>query len=56
MFTGTYKGNPAYNAVKPYDGEGNLIGGAQVLFAEVRSTAKVGRDGRRALAVLYRAR
>lgn len=28
VFTGTYKGNPAYNAVILYDTKGNVIGGA----------------------------
>ncbi len=27
IFTGTYKGNPAYNVVVLYDGDGNIVGG-----------------------------
>ena len=27
VFTGTYKGNPAYNVVLMYDQEGNIVGG-----------------------------
>lgn len=27
VFTGSYKGNPAYNAVVLYDGQGNVVGG-----------------------------
>lgn len=48
VFAGTYKGNSAYNAVKLYDGEGNLIGGTQVLFAEVPEHGELGEtaDGR----------
>ncbi len=48
VFTGTYKGNPAYNAVKLYDGAGNIIGGTQVLFAEVPEHGELGEtaDGR----------
>lgn len=33
VFTGAYKGNPAYNAVKLWDQDGNLIAGTQVFFA-----------------------
>lgn len=29
IFVGNYKGNPAYNAVVLYDGEGNILGGLQ---------------------------
>ena len=27
VFTGTYKGNPAYNVVVLYDADGNIVGG-----------------------------
>lgn len=55
VFTGTYKGNPAYNVVLLYDLEGNVIGAKdgnvlskQVLFAEVPEKGNLGEtsDGR----------
>ncbi|MCI9532243.1 MAG: carbohydrate-binding protein [Lachnospiraceae bacterium] len=49
IFTGTYKGNPAYNVVILYDTEGNVIGAkgtevhaAQVIFAEVPEHGELG--------------
>ena len=30
LFTGTYKGNPAYNVVVLYDENGNIVGGTEV--------------------------
>lgn len=34
VFIGSYKGDTAYNALKMFDQDGNLIPGTQVLFAE----------------------
>ena len=49
IFTGTYKGNPAYNVVMLYDTEGNVIGAkdgsvkaGQVIFAEVPENGNLG--------------
>lgn len=49
IFTGTYKGNPAYNVVVLYDTEGNVIGAkedavqaGQVIFAEVPEQGNLG--------------
>ncbi|MCI9646206.1 MAG: hypothetical protein HFH40_05245 [Lachnospiraceae bacterium] len=49
IFTGTYKGNPAYNVVILYDTDGNVIGAkgdevhaAQVIFAEVPEHGELG--------------
>ena len=49
IFTGTYKGNPAYNMVILYDTDGNVIGAkgdevhaAQVIFAEVPEHGELG--------------
>lgn len=33
IFTGTYKGNPAYNVVKLWDQDNELIGGYQIIMA-----------------------
>lgn len=49
IFTGTYKGNPAYNVVMLYDTEGNVIGAkngsvnaGQVIFADVPENGNLG--------------
>ena len=49
IFTGTYKGNPAYNVVVLYDTEGNVIGAkdgivssGQVIFADVPEHGNLG--------------
>lgn len=42
IFTGEYKGNPAYNVVKLYDENGNIIGGSQIIFAEVPEKGELG--------------
>lgn len=49
IFTGKYKGNPAYNVVLLYDTEGNVIGAkddvveaGQVIFAEVPKHGELG--------------
>lgn len=51
IFTGTYKGNPAYNIVILYDTDGNVIGGTdndvnlvakQVIFADVPTNGNLG--------------
>lgn len=34
IFTGKYKGNPAYNAVKLWDQDNNLVEGSQTFYAE----------------------
>ena len=55
IFTGTYKGNPAYNMVILYDTNGNIIGAKedgveaeQVIFAKVPQNGNLGEtsDGR----------
>lgn len=48
VFTGVYKGNPAYNAIKLYDQNGELIEGTQVIFAKVPEHGELGEtaDGR----------
>lgn len=48
VFTGVYKGNPAYNAIKLYDQDGRLVEGAQVIFAKVPEHGELGEtaDGR----------
>lgn len=48
VFTGTYKGNPAYNAIKLYDQDNRLIAGTQVIFAKVPDHGELGEtaDGR----------
>ncbi len=49
VFTGTYKGNPAYNVVVLYDTDGNVIGAkdgnvqaGQVIFADVPKQGNLG--------------
>ncbi|MDC7286956.1 M60 family metallopeptidase [Blautia schinkii] len=51
VFTGTYKGNPAYNVVVLYDEEGNVVGGmdsdgtlrsVQVILAQVPEHGELG--------------
>ena len=51
LFTGTYKGNPAYNVVLLYDEQGKIVGGtdaegnilaAQMIFAEVPEHGELG--------------
>lgn len=49
LFTGTYKGNPAYNLVILYDQDGNVIGAKdgkveaeQLIFAEVPENGQLG--------------
>jgi len=49
IFTGTYKGNPAYNVVMLYDTEGNVIGAkdgatkaGQVILADVPENGNLG--------------
>lgn len=42
IFTGEYKGNPAYNALKLYDQKGGIIEGTQVIFAEVPEQGELG--------------
>lgn len=49
LFTGTYKGNPAYNMVILYDQDGNVIGAKdgnveaeQIIFAEVPENGQLG--------------
>lgn len=49
IFTGVYKGNPAYNVVMLYDTEGNVIGAKdgkvnakQVIFADVPAKGNLG--------------
>jgi hypothetical protein len=49
IFTGTYKGNPAYNVVVLYDTDGNIIGAKdnsveaeQVIFAQVPENGNLG--------------
>lgn len=51
IFTGTYKGNPAYNVVMVYDDKGNVIGSTegsdvleagQVIFADVPEKGNLG--------------
>ena len=34
VFTGKYKGNPAYNVVKLWDNQNNIVEGSQTFFAE----------------------
>ena len=50
VFTGTYKGNPAYNVVVLYDQEGNVVGGInekgeikayQTILADVPDTGNI---------------
>lgn len=49
IFTGTYRGNPAYNVVLLYDKDGNVIGSKdnevlakQVIFADVPANGQLG--------------
>ena len=51
VFTGSYKGNPAYNVVVLYDGQGNVVGGAdasgntvanQIIMAPAPGNAMLG--------------
>ncbi len=51
IFTGSYKGNPAYNVVVLYDGEGNVVGGVdennvlkseQIILADVPENGMLG--------------
>ncbi len=50
VFTGTYKGNPAYNVVVLYDQNGNIVGGTdgegnlkaqQIILADVAAEGLV---------------
>ncbi len=51
VFTGSYKGNPAYNVVMIYDGDGNVVGGVdadgtvkadQIILANVPENGMLG--------------
>ncbi len=42
IFTGEYKGNPAYNVVKLWDQNNKLIEGQQVIFAEEPKNGELG--------------
>ena len=42
VFTGTYKGNPAYNALKLWDENNKLIEGVQIIFADVPAQGELG--------------
>lgn len=42
IFTGEYKGNPAYNAVKLYNEKGEIVEGTQLIFAEVPDKGELG--------------
>lgn len=51
VFTGMYKGNPAYNVLILYDGEGNIVGGVdetgalksqQIILADVPDEGELG--------------
>lgn len=42
IFTGEYKGNPAYNAVKLYNQKGEIIEGSQLIFAVVPEKGELG--------------
>lgn len=42
IFTGEYKGNPAYNAVKLYNQNNEIIAGTQIIFAEVPAKGELG--------------
>ncbi|MDE5946382.1 MAG: hypothetical protein K2G63_03600, partial [Oscillospiraceae bacterium] len=50
VFTGSYKGNPAYNVVLLYDGDGNIVGGIdeekkltahQIIMADVPDNSNI---------------
>ncbi len=42
IFTGVYKGNPAYNVVKLLDENGDIINGSQVIMAENPNDGELG--------------
>ena len=42
IFTGVYKGSPAYNAVKLLDENGNIINGSQIIMAEDPEDGELG--------------
>lgn len=42
IFTGVYKGNPAYNVVKLLDENGNIVDGSQVIMAENPDNGELG--------------
>lgn len=42
VFTGVYKGNPAYNAVKLLDENGSIISGSQIVMAEDPKDGQLG--------------
>ena len=42
IFTGEYRGNPAFNVVLLRDRDGNVIGGEQILLAEIPENAHLG--------------
>lgn len=42
VFTGTYKGNPAYNVVLLKDANGNIIEGSQIILAENPKDGQLG--------------
>lgn len=42
IITGSYTGNPAYNVVKLYDQNKQLIGGTQIIFASVPAQGALG--------------
>ena len=42
IFTGEYKGNPAYNVVLLKDQDGNIISGQQIIFAEDPKNGQLG--------------
>ena len=42
IFTGEYKGNPAYNVVLLKDQDGNIINGSQIIFAEEPKNGQLG--------------
>ena len=42
IFTGSYKGNPAYNVVMLYNEKDEIIEGSQIIFAEVPEHGELG--------------
>jgi len=42
VFTGVYKGNPAYNVVKLLDENGNIINGSQIVMADDPENGQLG--------------
>ena len=42
VFTGTYKGNPAYNVVKLWNQDNKIIDGSQIIFAENPQNGELG--------------